>query len=185
MRFWKQWDERERSTALKIVGLVVVAFTIFTTIATVSYLFHWKQDMSLLSDPSMMDASNPVANKAGKMGSRFGHLLVCELFGLGSFAFIVILAAVSIRLIAQKWNYSLSKTCLIAFFGAVISSIALAFTGKIIGLDNVFGGGLGGGCGEYVSDWAINLFGYPVTAVFILTLIIGLLFFRCFSFSAF
>lgn len=183
MRFWKQWDERERSTALKIVGLVVAAFTIFTTIATVSYLFHWKQDMSLLSDPSMMDASNPVANKAGKMGSRFGHLLVCELFGLGSFAFIVILAAVSIRLIAQKWNYSLSKTCLIALFGAVISSIALAFTGKIIGLDNVFGGGLGGGCGEYVSDWAINLFGYPVTAVFILTLIIGLLFFSSRRFS--
>ena len=175
--FWKKWDERKRTTALKIAGLFVAAFTIFATIATVSYLFHWKQDMSLLSDPFMMDASNPVANKAGKLGSRFGHFLVCDLFGLGSLALIVILAAVSVRLLAQKWNYSLSKTCLVALFGAVISSITLAFIGKAIGLDDVFGGGLGGGCGEYIDNWAINLFGYPVTLIFILTLIIGWLFF--------
>ena len=177
MRFWKKWDDRERTTAVRITGIFTAAFTIFAIIATVSYLFHWKQDMSLLSDPAMMDISNAVGNKAGKLGLRFGHFLVSDLLGLGSFALIVILAAVSIRLVAQKWSYSLSKTCLVALFGAVISSITLAFIGNLVGLNDVFGGGLGGGCGASISNWSVNLFGYPVTAVFIAALIIGWLFF--------
>ncbi len=177
MRLWKKWDDRERTTALRITGIFIAAFTIFAIVATISYLFHWKQDMSLLSDPAMMDMSNAVGNKAGKLGLRFGHFLVCDLLGLGSFALIVILTAVSVRLVAQRWNYSLSKTCLVALFGAVISSVTLAFIGKLVGFDEVFGGGLGGGCGTFISNWSVNLFGYPVTAVFISALIAGWLFF--------
>ena len=177
MKFWKQWDDRRRSSALKILGLAVAALAIFTLIATVSYLFHWKQDMSVLSDPAMMDKANAVANKAGKLGSRFGHLLVCDLFGLGSFAFLIILGAVSARLIAQKWNYPLIKTCLIALTGAFVASFALAFAGDVTGLDTVFGGGLGGGCGAYVISASRNLFGTLVTGVFVVLLICAWLFF--------
>ena len=183
MRVLKHWDERERASAIKITGLLVAAFTVFALIAALSHLFHWKQDMSLLTDPSMMDAANAVGNKAGKLGSRFGHLLVCDLFGLGSFALLVILAAISVHLIVGRWPYSLIKTTVVALSAAVISSLALSFIGNAVGLENAFGGGLGGRCGTHIVDSLCNLLGATVTCIFIIILIIAWLFFSSRRFS--
>ena len=91
-RIWKSWDEEERAAAVRIAGLCVAALTLFIFISTFSYLFHWREDMSLLGDPAAMDASRAVGNVAGKLGFRTGHLLVCDLFGLGSFSLLIILA---------------------------------------------------------------------------------------------
>ena len=177
MRFWKSWDEEERAAAVRIVGLCVAALTLFIFIATFSYLFHWQEDMSLLGDPDALQADQAVGNAAGKLGFRTGHLLVCELFGLGSFALLIILTAVSMRLLAHRWPYSLLKTTLVALFGAFIASLVLAFAGQLAGLQHLFGGGLGGHCGAAVVNWAQNLFGPIVTGLFLIILVAAFLFF--------
>ena len=177
MRIWRSWDEEERAAAVRIAGLCVAALTLFIFISTFSYLFHWQEDMSLLGDPDAMDAGRAVGNAAGKLGFQTGHLLVCELFGLGSFSLLIILTAVSARLLAHRWVNSLVKTTLIALFGAFISSLVLAFAGKLAGLDLLFGGGLGGRCGSFVIDWAENLFGPIVTGLFLVILMAAFLFF--------
>ena len=133
MRFWQSWDEEERAAAVRIAGLCVAALTLFIFISTFSYLFHWREDMSLLGDPDAMQAGRAVGNAAGKLGFRMGHLLVCELFGLGSFSLLIILTAMSVRLLAHRWSKSLLKTALIAIFGAFISSVVLAYAGKLAG----------------------------------------------------
>ena len=167
MRLWRTWDEEERAAAVRIAGLCVAALTLFIFFSTFSYLFHWQEDMSLLGDPDAMDAGRAVGNAAGKLGFKTGHLLVCELFGLGSFALLIILTAVSGRLLAHRWSKSLLKTALIAIFGAFISSVVLAYAGKLAGQELLFGGGLGGRCGAYVVNWAENLFGPIVTGLFL------------------
>ena len=177
MRFWKSWDEEERAAAVRIVGLCVAALTLFIFIATFSYLFHWQEDMSLLGDPDAMQADQAVGNAAGKLGFRTGHLLVCELFGLGSFALLIILTAVAVRLLAHRWPYSLLKTTLVALFGAFIASLVLAYAGRIAGLQHLFGGGLGGHCGMAAVDSMQNLFGPIVTGLFLLVLVAAFLFF--------
>ena len=177
MRIWRTWDEEERAAAVRIAGLCVAALTLFIFISTFSYLFHWQEDMSLLGDPDAMDAGRAVGNAAGKLGFKTGYLLVCELFGLGSFALLIILTAVSGRLLAHRWMNSLVKTTLIALFGAAIASLVLAYAGKLAGLDLLFGGGLGGRCGAYVVDWAENLFGPIVTGLFLVILVAAFLFF--------
>ena len=177
MRFWKTWDEEERAAAVRIAGLCVAALTLFIFIATFSYLFHWQEDMSLLGDSDAMQADQAVGNAAGKLGFRTGHLLVCELFGLGSFALLIILTAVSVRLLAHRWPYSLLKTTLVALFGAFIASLVLSFAGRLAGLQHLFGGGLGGHCGSAAVDWAQNLFGPIVTGLFLLILVAAFLFF--------
>ena len=53
LAFWRRWDEHERAIAVKIIGLLVAALAVFVLISTVSYLFHWKEDMSLLRDPAL------------------------------------------------------------------------------------------------------------------------------------
>ena len=177
MRIWNTWDEEERAAAVRIAGLAVAALTLFTFIASFSYLLHWQEDMSLLSDPDAMQAGRSVGNAAGKLGFRAGHLLVCNLFGLGSFALLFILGAVSVRLLAHAWPKSLIKTALITLFGAFIASLVLAFAGSLAGLEHLFGGGLGGRCGGAVIDWAVNLFGSIVTGLFVLILVACFLFF--------
>ena len=176
-RLWKSWDEEERAAAVRIAGLCVAALTLFIFISTFSYLFHWREDMSLLGDPDAMDTTRAVGNAAGKLGFRTGHLLVCDLFGLGSFSLLIILAAVATRLLSHRWFNSLLKTTLIALFGAFFSSLVLAFAGKRAGLQTLFGGGLGGRCGASVVDWAENLFGPIVTGLFIVILAAAFLFF--------
>lgn len=176
LAFWRRWDENERSAAVKIIGLSVAAFTIFVLIASVSYLFHWQQDMSLLQDPSMMDRDIDVGNAAGKLGYETGHLLVCRLFGLGSFALLFILGAISARLVIGKWPFPLIKTTLIALTAAFTASLILAWTGNLIGLQNAFGGGLGGECGAQIVAWSQNLFGVIITGLLILILLCAWLF---------
>ena len=177
LRIWKSWDEEERASAVRIAGLCVAALTLFIFIASLSYLFHWKEDMSLLGDPAAMDAGRRVGNAAGKLGFKTAHLLVGDLFGLGSFALLIILAAVSARLLVHKWINSLLKTTLIALSGAFVASLVLAYIGRLAGLDTVFGSGLGGRCGASVIAWAFNLFGPIVTGLFVLILVAAFLFF--------
>ncbi|MBQ0127520.1 MAG: DNA translocase FtsK 4TM domain-containing protein [Bacteroidales bacterium] len=173
-RIWDSWDEAERNAAVRIAGLVFAVLTAFILIAIVSYLFHWRQDMSILGDAGGLE---PAGNAAGRLGCRTGHWLVCSLFGLGSLALPLILAAVSARLIADKWPYSLAKTTLIALTGAFVASLLLAFAGKLVGLDYVFGGGLGGRLGAGIISWSNNLVGTVVTGLLVLILLAAWLFF--------
>ena len=119
--FWRRWDEQERTTAIKIFGVLTAVLAVFIFIACTSYLFHWKQDKSVMSEADMMDASVQIGNAAGKLGYKTGVLFVCNLFGLGSFALIVILVAVSARLLMDKWRWSLLRTLLLVASGSVES----------------------------------------------------------------
>ena len=179
MRIWDRWDDNERAAAIRVAGLLVAALTVFVFIATASYLFHWQQDMSLFEG----GAASEIGNAAGKVGNRTGYFLVCELFGLGSFALLLILAAVSIRLLSHKWRQSLVKTGLIALFGACIASLAFAFIGELASLGDIFGGGLGGRCGATIVSWAEDQVGVPVTGIIIVVLIVALLIFSSRGFS--
>ena len=175
--FWRNWDDKERSNAKIIMGLFVAVFSLFILISGVSYLFHWQQDMSLLANPDMMNGATEVGNAAGKLGYRMGHLLVCDLFGLGSFALLVILIAISVRLIGRSWQFSLIKTTLLALSGALVASLVLAFAGNLAGIPSIFGGGLGGECGKQIVLWGTNLFGPYIAGAVILLLVACWLFF--------
>jgi S-DNA-T family DNA segregation ATPase FtsK/SpoIIIE len=181
--FWRAWDDRERKTAKLICGLCIAVFCLFLLVSGISYLFHWQQDMSLLSDPAMMEKGTDVGNAAGKLGYRAGHLFVCELFGLGSFALFIILVAISLRMIGNSWHFSLIKTTLIALSGAFVASLLLAFSGNLAGIPDAFGGGLGGECGKQVVLWGCNLFGIPICGVLILLLLVCWLFFSSSRFT--
>ena len=171
LSFWKNWDEKERATAVKILGILTAAIAAFVLIASVSYLANWKEDKSVMSEVNMMDGSVEIANAAGKLGYKTGVLLVRNLFGLGSFALLVILVAVAARLIAGKWHWSILKTTMLSVTGAFAVSLPLAFIGIIAGIPDAFDGGLGGICGAQIIEWGINLFGSFITAILVIIVI--------------
>lgn len=163
-------DEDDKARLVKTAGLLVAAFAVFTFLATVSYFFTWKVDQSTLANP-VSDQTVPISNIAGKLGYRWADVLVRKWFGLGSLALIIILFAVSVRLLLKRWHYSMTRTILLTVSGALVASFILSFVSDVAGWSNVFGGGLGGECGESVVSWSRNLFGSVITVVFLLLLL--------------
>lgn len=169
--FWRNMDDGDKIRLTKMTGILVALLAVFTLLATVSYFFTWKADQSSLSS-AVGDISVEVSNMAGKMGFRWADLLVRRWFGLGSLAFVVILFAVSVRLLLHRWRYSMVKTTLLTVTGAMLSSFILAFVSDLSGLGNAFGGGLGGECGESVVKWASVVFGNILTGFMLAFLVI-------------
>ncbi len=181
-RFWRNMDDDDKSRLVRIIGLVVALAAVFTLLSTVSYFFTWKADQSSLTS-AVGDTTVEVSNAGGKLGYRWADLLVRKWFGLGSLAFIVILFAVSVRLLLRRWRYSMLKTTLLTFSGALVASFALAFVSDLTGLGNAFGGGLGGECGESVIRWSSVVFGTFLTGFLLVLLVVLWLVFASRRFS--
>ena len=175
--FIKNWDENQKASAIRILGLCVAALALFVLIATVSYLAHWKQDMSFVP-------GERVANAAGTLGYRTGKFLVGDFLGLGSLALLVILVVMAVRLLTGKWLMSLGRTLLLTLSGAFVASLLLAFVGSIAGLGTAFGGGLGGACGSAIIEWAFRIMGPIVTGIAVVLLVILWLFICSPSFNS-
>ena len=171
-----KWDEDQKAGAIRILGILIAAFGVFALLSTLSYLFTWKTDMSLLSNPAMMDTGVKVHNAAGKLGYRFADFLVGKCFGLGSFALLILLFALAARLLLHKWNQSLLKTTLIVLSGAFTTSLVFSCIAGLIGTDKAFGTGLGGQMGSFLVNWSNNLIGKILTAVIVLFFFAGWLF---------
>ncbi|MCM1176382.1 MAG: DNA translocase FtsK [Clostridium sp.] len=161
-------DEERKIRLVKLSGLIVAAFAVFTLVSVVSYLFTWKADQSLLSDPAMMNPDVSVSNMGGKLGYRWGYFLVCNCFGLGSFAMIVLLFAASARLFFRSQSIGMLRTSVLTVSAAIVSSVILSYVSGMVSSDIVFGGGLGGDCGAVTSAWLNNLVGPVVTALILL-----------------
>lgn len=181
-KLWKNMDEDDKRRLVKTTGLVIAFFTVFTLLSAVTYFFTWKADQSVLTTP-VGDASVKIHGITGKLGHRWADLLVRRWFGLGSLALVIILFAVSVRLLLQRWHYSMVKTILLTVSGALVVSFLLSFISDIAGWGNVFGGGLGGDCGEAVVSWLRNLFGSIITGIILLGLLALWLFFASDRFS--
>ena len=173
LRFWNSWDDRQKANAVKWTGAVIALFALFTLLAMVSYIFTWKQDQSLLRDPGMMDQAVGVANLGGKLGLKWANTLMVKWFGLGSFAFLILLFAMAARLLAGRWHRSLLKTAAVTLSGALIAALACAYVGRLVGVQTLFGAGPGGECGAHVTGWFWNLLGPAVTGVLLALLVIG------------
>ncbi len=179
----RKMKEETKVRWLKLLGLVLAAFSIFTLVAVVSYFFTWRADYSLLSNPDSMSPDVSVGNLAGKLGYRWGHLLVARCFGFGSLAIICLLLVASIKLFFRKNRWSFPKTLVLTLTAAVIISVTLAFVGSLFHCVNLFGGGLGGDCGRIVSDSLVNILGDIVTGLILLILVVLWLLYASGSFA--
>ena len=168
--FFSSLTPEKKSAILKYTGLTVFVLTMFTLVSTVSYLFTWDADQSLLVHPEMVDKNVEVANLGGKIGYKWSYFLVARCFGLGSFALIFLMGAVAYRLFFWNRHIGLLRTTFITVSGAFLTSLLLAYLSVCFGSDTSFGGGLGGDAGSAVIGWMINLVGAIVVALILIAL---------------
>ena len=168
--YWSELDEKRRSEYRIVAAVLLGIFTLFTAIAVGSYLFTWKQDASLLSEPSLMDSDVAVHNASSKLGFRWGHFLVTRCFGLAALGLVAFLVAWTLSRAIPKLRIPLGKWFVYSFTGTFIASWLLGLISRLAGWDTLFGGGLGGRAGGALVDSCINLVGYVITAVAVLAL---------------
>ena len=119
-RFFTDMDPDKKSTILKYTGIAVLVFTFFTLLSTLSYLFTWQADQSLMSHPEMMGKEVDVANWGGKLGYRWSRFLVSDCFGLGSFALVFLMGAVAYRLFFWNRHIGLLRTTFVTVSGTFL-----------------------------------------------------------------
>ena len=153
-----------KSLMLRCMGIAIFLFAAFSLVSSLSYMFTWKQDQSLLGQAAV--ATDEVANLGGSMGLRWGSFLVADFLGLGSLAFIFLLGVYALRLFFWKIDMSLLRITFTTVSGAFICSLLLS----LVGADEVFGGGLGGDAGQAVINMLASYVGKFVTVLIVLSI---------------
>ncbi len=85
----KTKDPKKIEFRNKVIGSFVLLFTIFIFLASISYMFSWRADQSILND-SVKNLlfgfnGNIPKNFMGKLGALSAHLFIYNGFGLGAF----------------------------------------------------------------------------------------------------
>ena len=96
-----------------ILGAFLVLFSIFLTVAFISFFFSWQEDQSALSQFS--NKTIPTKNLLGKIGAKLSNFFIYKGFGLGAFIIPVTLFLTGARILLQtnlkriiiSWNWGL------------------------------------------------------------------------------
>ena len=158
-RFKINMSPEGKSLMLRCLGIAIFLFAAFTLIASVSYLFHWKEDMGVSPDE--------VANWGGSMGVRWGRFLITNFLGLGSFAFVFLLGVYAVRLFFWKMDIGVVRITLNTFSGAFLCSLLLSLFES-----GAFQGGLGGYAGQAVVALMTTYMGKLFTVLLVVSLLV-------------
>jgi S-DNA-T family DNA segregation ATPase FtsK/SpoIIIE len=137
-----------------LFGIFLIFFTIYLAIAFISFLFTWKEDMSLfdMSFFKIIAQTTKPANAMGKLGAYLSKIFIYKWFGLPAFGFLFLFPLWALKLFKvniPKYNTIVIKTLIIIFW----TSLTLSF---IFGNQDFFVGGAY--CFEIIK-WLENIIG--------------------------
>ena len=159
-----------------ICAIVLALFTLYLTIAFISFFFTGDADFSILEMSRAERAANrlEITNWMGLPGAALIFLLVHKGFGLASVALLALMAVCAQRLF-RIGNVKLLKFTLCSVFWLLYGAIVLAYVDHLIGQPLFFR--LGGAFGAVVTAWAISY--VKVIGLLFILIAVGLIFFIC------
>ena len=155
---------------MKISGVAVALIAFYALISSLSYLFTWNADQSLLIGEQLAGQGAEAVNAGGRTGAGLGNMLIARWFGLGSFALVAAVFVIAVRMIFGRREFPVLKTVVLAVTASMVLSFLLSFVSRTAGLDTVFGGGLGGDCGALAVNASCRQLGSVPTLLIILFL---------------
>lgn len=153
----------------KLGGLVLILTAVFLFVAFVSYLFTWKNDQNFVfhfSLGNLLHNNFEVDNKLGKLGAFISHFFIYNGYGVSSFLFVMMAAALGLNWLLRRNIFNIRKLIIASFFLLIIMSTAFAFVFSA----NEFP--YGGAFGNLTSGWLMSFIGSVGTAT--LLVFIGL-----------
>lgn len=170
----KQKKQKKRKKVTKderyklLIGIFIVFFALYLTIAFVSFFFTWKSDQSFEWGQVMSNANVVVENWGGKVGARFANLFIAKWFGLASFSLPFILFVIGMKMLNVR-ILPVRKTLQYAITGAIILSLLLGYLFE--DMNGYLVNGPGGSHGLIMAQW-LNAFIGKVGAAFLLFLLV-------------
>ncbi len=134
------------------IGIILAFFTIYVTVAFVSFFFTGKADFSILEQTHETRSAMRLAirNWTGLGGASIVHFLVDHTFGLASISLLIMCAGASLALVRAirgiTWKFFF---CCI--FWLIWGSTTLGFIQNVTGIDSFFR--WGGMHGENLTLW--------------------------------
>ena len=151
----------------KIIGTISLLISFFLFIAFVSYFFTWKEDQDKVinNNPSFlwdMDDESHVSNLLGRLGAYVSHFFIYRGFGVASLLFCTFFFVSGINLLLNRKVFSVWRNLKYITFGLLIASVSLSFLFSSATFP------FGGGVGDMISNWLVNLIGFIGTTVLLL-----------------
>ena len=153
-----------KSLIIRGLGVVLLLFSLFSLVAAGSYMATWKQDQPFVGNSSI--SGEEVANVAGVMGLNWGHFLVADFLGVGSFIIILLVGFYAVRLFFWKSEIKVLRITFIAVSLAFILSLIFS----LIGSGAEFGRGMGGASGHAVIAMVSSYVGKFITIFLVFAL---------------
>lgn len=153
-----------KSLVIRGLGVALLLFSLFSLVAAGSYMATWKQDQPFVGKSAV--SGEEVANVAGVMGLNWGHFLVAEFLGVGSFIIILLVVFYALRIFFWKSEIKVLRITFISVSLAFVLSLIFS----LIGSGSEFGHGMGGASGHAVIAMLTSTFGKFIT-VFLVFLV--------------
>jgi len=145
-------DERTH----KIVGSLLILFSLFLLVAFISYIFSWgnDQDKILQAGSKLFWGRNiEVSNQMGTLGAFTAHFFMYKGFGIASFLCCTFFFALGVNLFFSKKIFSISRNIRYLIIGLPLMSV----TASVIAGDASFP--WGGAVGDLAKDWMYKVIG--------------------------
>jgi len=132
----------------KVIGVLLLVFTVFISVASLSYLSSWRADQSILnsgiSEFAFDIKDNIPANIMGKLGALAAHFFIYNGFGIGAFFLYPIFGILGYNLyFSNKWAVPftiVSKLMVTAIWVSLV--LALLFSKSFPLLSGLLGYGV-------------------------------------------
>ncbi|MFY9280907.1 MAG: DNA translocase FtsK [Bacteroidia bacterium] len=132
----------------KVIGVLLLIFTVFISVASLSYLSSWRADQSILnsgiSEFAFDIKDNIPANIMGKLGALAAHFFIYNGFGIGAFFLYPIFGILGYNLyFSNKWAVPftiVSKLMVTAIWVSLV--LALLFSKSFPLLSGLLGYGV-------------------------------------------
>ncbi len=114
---------------LKTSGLVLLVTAVFMAFAFGSFIFSWQVDQNIAKgmrwDVFVQNDAEVAENILGKLGALIAYVFIYKGFGLASFAFVLILGLLGIKLLTDTTPLPILRTIRYSFFGVIWLSLGL------------------------------------------------------------
>ena len=175
--YWEQVKTGVQSEQFRIIcALLLGLFTLYLTIAFISFFFTGSADFSILEMSRAERAANrlEITNWMGLPGAALIFLLVHKGFGLSSVALLLLMTMCTLRLL-RVGQFGLMKFTVCSVFWLLYGAIVLGYVDYLIDQPLFFR--LGGTFGAIVTAWAVSY--VKIIGLLFILIAVGLIFFIC------
>jgi S-DNA-T family DNA segregation ATPase FtsK/SpoIIIE len=120
----------KNDTTRKVLGFLILVFSVILFISFISFFFSWKYDQSFLADGDwnlFKENNGHAENAMGYLGAKLGYFFVHNGFGLGAFLLLPYIALSGMYLLFDYRPFSLLRILIHTLLFAVWVSLFLGF----------------------------------------------------------